>query len=340
MDKLLEKEIVLMCQLAAALLEENPLPVKKAAARQRISDKTVRRLIASRPNESAFFNCHITTGKIRSADFKALLKKQPAFIADLLHKSQNLALLILSMKQPVLTFPMLGNAAYMSTATLHRRFVSFAQFLSPYLIDIDRRTYPFVKGNERQIRFLLFKLTTFLLPSLYDSPSRLYQHFFDIHILRQQAIYPSASCITVEEIRPRCFVPDYYLTTDAAYLFLWKQLLAQEPFFVPTPDATLIRRIVDSVLQDHVDSPLADSLSQIYQIHLVCALLEGNIFVFQPALLSLSETTVQLIQSFLLQLPHYEKLLKKHPELPLLYECIWHKQSIFQPMLTIKKHTT
>ncbi|HCE13086.1 MAG TPA: M protein trans-acting positive regulator, partial [Enterococcus sp.] len=62
MDKLLEKEIILICQLAAALLEENPLPVKKAAAIQRISDKTVRRLIASRSNESAFFSCHITTG--------------------------------------------------------------------------------------------------------------------------------------------------------------------------------------------------------------------------------------------------------------------------------------
>ncbi|WP_086275681.1 helix-turn-helix domain-containing protein [Candidatus Enterococcus testudinis] len=337
MDTLLEKDIMRMFELTAALLEENPLPIKKAADKQQISVRAIRRLIAGQLNEGALFNYQITTGKIKRVHgFGLFTGNQPEIIAALFDQSHNLSLLILCMKQPVLSFSLLSDTAYISATTLHRRFACFDQFLSPYSISIDRRTYPFVSGNERQIRFLLFKLTAFLLPALCDAPALLYQHFLDIHTLRQQVLYATATSITSGKISPDCYVPDYYLTNEAAYLFLWKQLLAQETFFVPAHEAILITKIAASFIQDSDAQLWANNLSQIYQIHLVCALLEGNIFVFQPVVLTFSDTTVQLIRSFLLQLPHYEKLLKKHPELPMLYECVWQKQSIFQPMFTIK----
>lgn len=337
MEKVLEKDINQMFQVTAALLAENPLSLKKAAAIQQVSVKTIRRLMAGQLNESCYFDYRINSGKITNFRFtSALPRNQHELIADLFHKSANLALLILSMKQPILTFPMLSHAAYISPSTLHRRFTSFARFLSPYLITIDHSAYPIITGNERQIRFLLFKLTAFLLPNLYASPLSLYQHFHDIHTLRQTAFYSFRSCTTTEEIVPSCFVPDYYLVNESAYLFLWKQLLAQETFFVPKKEAILLTRIIHPLFTEREDHSLADRLSQIYQVHLLCALLEGNIFVFQPAVFSFSKTTIKLIRSFLLQLPHYEKLLKKHPELPLLYECIWQKHSIFQPIITIK----
>lgn len=253
-------------------------------------------------------------------------------IAALFNKSVNYQLLLLLLKMPTISFADLYKRYYLSSSSLHRRFSAFSSFLAPYQLAIDRRSYPLITGNERQLRYLLFRLTLLANPTL--SPKQAFQELKKIHQLRANAFYPSTPAPFTQQIYPTCFVPRFYLVDERSYLFLWKQLLTLEPFYVPTEEAFLLRRIITPILLEHpLQQPLEVLLPKFFQAHLLGALLEGNLFVYPPLNTRLSERSRRLVQALLTQLPHYEKLLKKHPELPLLYECIWQELSFFQPII-------
>ncbi|EAC9852464.1 M protein trans-acting positive regulator, partial [Listeria monocytogenes] len=176
------------------------------------------------------------------------------------------------------------------------------------------------------------RLTLLASPTL--SSNQAFQELKQIHQLRANAFYPNTPATFTQQVYPTCFVPRFYLVGERSYLFLWQQLLALEPFYVPTEEAFLLRRIITPILSEHpLQQPLEVLLSKIFQAHLLGALLEGNLFVYPPLNPCLSERSQRFVQAFLTQLPHYEKLLKKHPELPLLYECIWQERSFFQPII-------
>lgn len=208
--------------------------------------------------------------------------------------------------------------------------------MAPYRLRIDRRSFPLITGNERQLRYVIFRLTLLASPTL--SSNQAFQELKQIHQLRANAFYPNTPATFTQQVYPTCFVPRFYLVGERSYLFLWQQLLALEPFYVPTEEAFLLRRIITPILSEHpLQQPLEVLLSKIFQAHLLGALLEGNLFVYPPLNPCLSERSQRLVQAFLTQLPHYEKLLKKHPELPLLYECIWQELSFSNRSLPFRK---
>lgn len=337
LKNILEKDIMQMLRLSTTLLTENPLSLSKAAAAQNLSVKTIRRLLSSYLNEDLSFHYDVEQGHIR-ANHRL---QQPStghslshteMIAALFNKSVNYQLLLLLLKMPTISFADLYIRYYLSPSSLHRRFSAFSSFLAPYQLAIDRRSYPLITGNERQLRYLLFRLTLLANPTL--SPKQAFQELKKIHQLRAKAFYPSTPAPFTQQIYPTCFVPRFYLVGERSYLFLWQQLLTLEPFYVPTEEAFLLRRIITPILLEHpLQQPLEVLLPKIFQTHLLGALLEGNLFVYPPLNPRLSERSRRLVQALLTQLPHYEKLLKKHPELPLLYECIWQELSFFQPII-------
>lgn len=337
LKNILEKDIMQMLRLSTTLLTENPLPLSKAAAAQNLSVKTIRRLLSSYLNEDLSFHYDVEQGHIR-ANHRL---QQPStghslshteMIAALFNKSVNYQLLLLLLKMPTISFADLYKRYYLSPSSLHRRFSAFSSFLAPYQLAIERRSYPLITGNERQLRYLLFRLTLLANPTL--SPKQAFQELKQIHQLRAKAFYPNTPSTFTQQIYPTCFVPRFYLVDERSYLFLWKQLLTLEPFYVPTEEAFLLRRIITPILLEHpLQQPLEVLLPKFFQAHLLGALLEGNLFVYPPLNTRLSERSRRLVQALLTQLPHYEKLLKKHPELPLLYECIWQELSFFQPII-------
>ena len=337
MKNILEKDIMQMLRLSTMLLSENPLPLNKAAADQNLSVKTIRRLLSSCLNEDPSFHYDVQQGHIRAFhDLQQPLASKnfphTEMLAALFNKSTNYQLLLLLLKMPTISFADLHKRYYLSPSSLHRRFLSFSFFLAPYRLRIDRRSFPLITGNERQLRYVIFRLTLLASPTL--SPNQAFQELKQIHQLRANAFYPNTPATFTQQVYPTCFVPRFYLVGERSYLFLWQQLLALEPFYVPTEEAFLLRRIITPILSEHpLQQPLEVLLSKIFQAHLLGALLEGNLFVYPPLNPCLSERSQRLVQAFLTQLPHYEKLLKKHPELPLLYECIWQELSFFQPII-------
>ena len=337
MKNILEKDIMQMLRLSTMLLSENPLPLNKAAADQNLSAKTIRRLLSSCLNEDPSFHYDVQQGHIRA--FHGL--KQPLasknfphteMLAALFNKSTNYQLLLLLLKMPTISFADLHKRYYLSPSSLHRRFLSFSSFLAPYHLRIDRRSFPLITGNERQLRYVIFRLTLLASPTL--SSNQAFQELKQIHQLRANAFYPNTPATFTQQVYPTCFVPRFYLVGERSYLFLWQQLLALEPFYVPAEEFVLLCQIITPVLRQYpIEQPLEVLLSKIFQAHLLGALLEGNLFVYPPLNPCLSERSQRLVQAFLTQLPHYENLLKKHPELPLLYECIWQELSFFQPII-------
>ncbi|WP_429967417.1 helix-turn-helix domain-containing protein [Enterococcus sp. AZ173] len=337
LKNILEKDIMQMLRLSTTLLTENPLHLNKAAAAQNISVKTIRRLLSSYLNEDPFFHYDVQQGHIRAdrhlQQSASCSLPHMEMIAALFTKSANYQLLLLLLKMPTISFADLYKRYYLSPSSLHRRFSSFSNFLAPYQLAIDRRSYPLITGNERQLRYVLFRLTLLANPALI-SPNQAFQELTQIHQLRKTAFYPNTSITFTQQVFPKHFVPSFYLVGERSYLFLWKQLLTLEPFYVPAEESGLLCQIITPVLRQYpIEQPLEVLLPKIFQAHLLGALLEGNLFVYPPLNPRLSERSQRLVRAFLTQLPHYEKLLKKHPELPLLYECIWQDVSFFQPII-------
>lgn len=135
-------------------------------------------------------------------------------------------------------------------------------------------------------------------PHLIKSSSEAFFCIKTIHEKRK-AVYPLENGIALATVFPKNFVPAFYLRHERNYLFLWKQLLGLEAFYLSEEDTYL--------------------LNQIFAAELLKERLGSG---------SLSPDTLTLIRLFLSQLPHYDQLLKKHPELPLLYEMIWHNRSV------------
>ena len=100
------------------------------------------------------------------------------------------------------------------------------------------------------------------------------------------------------------FVPAFYLRHERNYLFLWKQLLGLEAFYLSEEDTYLLNQIFAAeLLKERLGSDSFQiCLVKITQIHLLCALLEGNLILFKGSG-SLSPDTLTLIRLFLSQLP-------------------------------------
>ncbi|HFF2926896.1 TPA: helix-turn-helix domain-containing protein, partial [Vibrio cholerae] len=185
-----------MLRLSTTLLTENPLPLNKAAAAQKISVKTIRRLLSSYLNEDPFFHYDVQQGHIRAdrhlQQSASCSLPHMEMIAALFNKSANYQLLLLLLKMPTISFADLYKRYYLSPSSLHRRFSSFSNFLAPYQLAIDRRSYPLITGNERQLRYVLFRLTLLANPALI-SPNQAFQELTQIHKLRKTAFYPNTS---------------------------------------------------------------------------------------------------------------------------------------------------
>ena len=100
------------------------------------------------------------------------------------------------------------------------------------------------------------------------------------------------------------FVPAFYLRHERNYLFLWKQLLGLEAFYLSEEDTYLLNQIFAAeLLKERLGSDSFQiCLVKITQIHLLCALLEGDLILFKGSG-SLSPDTLTLIRLFLSQLP-------------------------------------
>ena len=195
-----------------------------------------------------------------------------------------------------MTYPLLCRKCHLSPSSVNRRFTALSSSLAAYHLSLNRKHFPLLQGNEIQIRFF--------------------------H-------YPLENGIALATVFPKNFVPAFYLRHERNYLFLWKQLLGLEAFYLSEEDTYLLNQIFAAeLLKERLGSDSFQiCLVKITQIHLLCALLEGNLILFKGSG-SLSPDTLTLIRLFLSQLPHYDQLLKKHPELPLLYEMIWHNRSV------------
>jgi hypothetical protein len=149
--------------------------------------------------------------------------------------------------------------------------------------------------------------------------------FFCIETIhkKRKTMSPLENGIDLASVFPKHFVPAYYLVHERNYLFLWKQLLGLERFYLSAEDTHLLNQIFPTTLRNEELGSVSFQtyLVKVTQIHLLCALLEGNLLL-QPTI-ALSPDTLTLIRVFLNQLPHYDQLLKKHPEMPLLYELVW-----------------
>ncbi len=149
-----------MLRLSTTLLTENPLPLNKAAAAQK-SVKTIRRLLSSYLNEDPFFHYDVQQGHIRAdrhLQQSASCSPHMEMIAALFNKSANYQLLLLLLKMPTISFADLYKRYYLSPSSLHRRFSSFSNFLAPYQLAIDRRSYPLITGNEHNCAMCFFAL--------------------------------------------------------------------------------------------------------------------------------------------------------------------------------------
>jgi hypothetical protein len=152
--------------------------------------------------------------------------------------------------------------------------------------------------------------------------------FQSIHEKRKTS-FPLLNGIHFTTVFPKHFIPSFYLCHERSYLFLWKQLLGLEKFELSTEDSYLMQQIFSTRLQKvRLGSVSFQTLvAKFTQIHLLCALLDGNLLLHKSHWV-ISSDTLRLIRLFLNQIPHYDQLLKKHPELPMLYEAIWHNTNI------------
>ena len=121
---------------------------------------------------------------------------------------------------------------------------------------------------------------------------------------KRKAVYPLENGIALATVFPKNFVPAFYLRHERNYLFLWKQLLGLEAFYLSEEDTYLLNQIFAAeLLKERLGSDSFQiCLVKITQIHLLCALLEGNLILFKGSG-SLSPDTLTLIRLFLSQLP-------------------------------------
>lgn len=227
-----------------------------------------------------------------------------------------------------MTYPLLCRKCHLSPSSVSRRFTALSSSLAAYHLSLSRNQFPLLQGNEIQIRFFHYQLLRWMFPDSIKSPSDAFFCLKTIHEKRK-ASYPLENGIEMATVFPKHFVPAYYLRHEHNYLFLWKQLFGLEAFYLPDEDTYLLNQLFAAELfKERLGSvSFQTCLVKITQIHLLCALLEGNLILFTPNR-SLSHNTLTLVRLFLSQLPHYDQLLKKHPELPLLYEMIWHNSTV------------
>lgn len=227
-----------------------------------------------------------------------------------------------------MTYPLLCRKCHLSPSSVNRRFTALSSSLAAYHLSLNRKHFPLLQGNEIQIRFFHYQLLRWMRPHLIKSSSEAFFCIKTIHEKRK-AVYPLENGIALATVFPKNFVPAFYLRHERNYLFLWKQLLGLEAFYLSEENTYLLNQIFAAeLLKERLGSDSFQiCLVKITQIHLLCALLEGNLILFKGSG-SLSPDTLTLIRLFLSQLPHYDQLLKKHPELPLLYEMIWHNRSV------------
>ncbi len=90
--------------------------------------------------------------------------------------------------------------------------------------------------------FFHYQLLRWMRPHLIKSSSEAFFCIKTIHEKRK-AVYPLENGIALATVFPKNFVPAFYLRHERNYLFLWKQLLGLEAFYLSEEDTYLLNQI-------------------------------------------------------------------------------------------------
>ncbi|MGX7195804.1 helix-turn-helix domain-containing protein [Enterococcus olivae] len=315
---LLENQDKTIYQVFCCLQEKNPRNLEEVAFLLKKTPNTLQRILRSWTqdplNRSTGVGFYLANSQI-----KGIYAKEHAqlFISILLHRSASFQLLNKLLLKPYCTAVTAQHELHIGMSTFQRRVKQLRVFLASYDLELSFRHLPALKGEEAHIRWLAFQLSLITDPPVIPSTAALFHRYQEISEQRtRQGFFVQDYC---QKNINQFFTPRFQLN-ERGLLFLWKQLLGVEPIWANMEiDETLSFALhAHTLLSEFAIKQLQP---QLHRLHCLATLFPGE-------LQSLSGFTVTnevqlLTQSFCRLLPDYETLLKKHPELPFLYQQLF-----------------
>ncbi|MFV0558718.1 MAG: helix-turn-helix domain-containing protein [Enterococcus sp.] len=252
-------------------------------------------------------------------------------LAYLLKKSSKIELLQGLFDFPYTSLTALAKEHFLSRATVTRRFNELKPFLAQYQLTLDFEKRPYLKGDETQIRILLFHLQLISQgKTMINHPQECFKQMAIVLKKRRSLgfIIPETKNTKTDY----CSEFLNYQISEQSFPFLWKQILGCEQYwpFNKNEIVLLGEKIfpIDKLFQPIIQRE--QLIREIIRVHLFCRLFVGPLFLMIDHPHRYLKETVQLNQTFLLKIPDYRSLIRQHPELLMYYDYLLRKFLINQ----------
>lgn len=245
--------------------------------------------------------------------------------AFLLERSSKMTMLSKLLENPSWGLKEIEKTIYSSPQTIRRKFRELSALLGSYELSGSFNKVPVICGKEAQQRFFRFHIR--LLQEPPKSPVAPETYFQILEIVNCQR--RSQGYFIDSDWFDRAFVERFnglpeFRVDDRGFSFLWRQILGLEELWpVGISKALLVdqriypldRRYTSRIVRQNI-------IHDINRLHLVCYLFQGPCADRVFADEELSGECRQLVAFFEKNLPQYQKILEKHPEIPSAYEKI------------------
>lgn len=312
---LLDKQDQIIYQIFSCLQEKNPCSLDEIAFLLEKSIPSLQRSIRLWQEEPQ--NQSIGVGfYLKNGDVKGIYTEETAhfFLSTLLQRSINFQFLNKVLVNPYCSATTLQRSMYIGVTTFQRRMRQVQTFLDSYELELSFKHLPALKGEEIQIRWLIWQLSLVIDPPARSHIIYLFARYEKVYQFRNSQGFSLKK--PYQPLTSKFFTPSFQLN-ERGLLFIWRQLLGIEPFWVEDH----LHDTVAFALRAHTllnESIIELVQPKIHRLHSLCALFSGSIQT-NPNVLVANE--VQLLKkSFCRLLPEYGQLLQRHPELPILYQ--------------------